>query len=457
VTSLTATGSRQATRWKAAVVGGLLSLAIAFGICAGLVALGHQTFPDTDDGARQRFQQVFPVLPGAGATVLSFQRVPVTIDRLESPGGPDSRSPEHLTYRIVVSPLGGLLLIGLSLVVGGAVTRRLDTRDRGPRGSATRMAVVFALACFGLSFLLPLREVFVEQGANVSRSFTVSLRPSYVGALIWPFVWGLAFGSLGAFIGTHGRRWRRELMTTINDRSPVSATAVRAASTGLATGIALVLLAGVLTAVVGIASHRSQAGDVLGSVRNVAGIGEAVVLGLPHATGVGLVASMGVPVRYEVTDHSGGGGESSTASILGGERERREGRSGFGNTDRRSEPYEIAVPGYALGGLLIATAITLLAGYRAAANSGSVFEAIRPVAIAAACLTVFLWIVGYLSGGEFDVTLLQGSDRSGGAGTIGPSRLALLAVVPLWTFGGGIAGAWVRLGFRRRDNPVISG
>ena len=441
MTTVTETDARQSTRWSAALAGALLSLTIAFGICAGLIAVGHQTFFETDDGARQRFQQVFPVLEGAANTVLGFQRVPVTLDRQEFPG---SRPTEHLTYRIVVSPLGGLLLVGLALLVGGAVMQRMNGGRGNAIASGARMAALFAAACFSLSFILPLKNVLIEPGLNASNGFTMIYRPAHIGALIWPLVWGLVFASLGAFIGKNGRGWRRELMATLEAHTDTGAIALRSASRGLATGTALVLLAGVLTAVVGIATHPKEAGEVLGSARNVAGIAEGVVLGLPHATGAGLVASMGVPARYKATDHSGRAEAlSQTASIFSGERQRFVPGGAF------------HVPRYALGGLLIATAFTIATGYRAAALSGDdVRQATRSAVAAAACLTLFLWIVGYLVGGASDISLRAGSGVTGGTTTIGLSPLPLLVVTPLWTFGGAFVGAILHDTLARRRDPA---
>jgi hypothetical protein len=451
VPSLTTTESHQITRWKAAVVGGFISFAIAFGICAGLVALAHQTFPDTTDDSRQRFQRTFPVLEGAAAAVLGFQRVPVTIERSELPGsGPDARRPERITWRVVASPLGGLMLVGLALVVGGRIAHRLETQERGALRSGFRAAIIFATACFAASFLLPLSGLSEAQGPNVSRGYTLTYRPSHLLAFTWPLVWGVVFGSLGAFIGTHGRRWRRELVGVVEARSPVAATALRAASTGLVAGTAPVLLAGVLTAVVGTTFHMTQTTDVLGSLRNVAGIGEGVVLGLPHAAAAGLVASMGVPVRYESVDHQGGGKEYITAGIFGGERRRPVLRTPFGYTGPRFERYDLAVPRYALGALLIAITFTIVTGYRAAAGSHTFSEALRPTLASAVVLTIFLWILGYLLGGNMNATLHDPSAPSGGAAAIGPARLPALVLVPLWTIGGGLVGAFLRVSLRRQ-------
>lgn len=438
MTELTRTKTRPDTRWGAPLVGGLVALAIALGICAGLVAWGHRTFPDNKDGAAQRFRQVLPVPQGAAAAVLGFQRVAVTLDRREvATADPDSRSPERLTYRMVVPPLGGLLLVGLALVIGGAVTRRLETQEAG---SIARMAVVFAVACFALSFLISLGKATVPRDPNIALGFTVTYRPSHIGAVIWPLVWGLAFGSLGAFIATHGRRWRRELLEA---RGP----AFRAALSGLVTGIALVLLAGVLTAVVGIATHKDQAGDVLGSAKNVAGIAEGIVLGLPHATGGSLLLSMGIPARYTLDVYdSDYFDESATASIFGGERDRPGLAHGFGVPAPPRERYELAIPRYALGGLLIAMAFTVVAGYRAAAGSaGSVARALRSAAVAAAWMTVFLWIIAYLVDVESDVRVFQGSTVSGADATLGPSFVPVLFLPLVWALGGGMLGALLRV------------
>ena len=437
VTTVTVTKSRQGTQWTAPLVGGLLALALAAGICAGLIAWGHATFFETDDGARQRFRQVFPVVEGAGAAVLGFQRVPVTIDRQNAGGG------ERLTYRIVVSPLGGLLLIGLALVAGGAVTYRLSGRERNVFSSGVRIAVVFAIGCFVISLVLLLGKASIPEAPNAGRGYTVVYRPSHVAAILWPLVWGLVFGSLGAFIGKHGRRWRRELF---------SGVALRAALTGLAAGVGLVLLAGVLTGLVGSLTHKSAAAEVLGSGRNVAGIVEGVVVGLPHATGMGLLASMGVPAHYEQSARTIGTVEDGTASIVGGVRQFRSFR---GNGVRDPNPTfsrrDVSIPRYALGGLLIAIVMTVVTGYRAAAGSeGEDRQTIRSAIVAAATLTIFFWIVGYLVGGKADVTVTLGSDVTGGRSAFVASRLGLLFLPPLWTLGGGLIGASLRALLRRR-------
>jgi len=444
VTTPATTETRPGTRWTAPLIGGVLALATAYVICAGLVAWGQQTFPDSNDGARNRFHQVLPVPVGAGAAILSFQRVPVTVDRLEGTPGPDSRSPEHISYRVVVSPLGGLLLIGLALVAGGAATQRLG-RQRSTIASGALTAVVFAVACFALSYVVSHGKAVVPRSPNASLGFTVTYRPLHHAALLWPLVWGFAFGSLGAFIGRHGLRRRAEL-----------GTALRAAGTGLATGIALVLLAGVLTAVVGIGLHVSEAGDVLGSGRNVAGIAEGIVVGLPHATGMGLIGSMGIPAHYEASEHRGGGKEFLTAGIFGAEGQRRVFLGGFGNRRPPFERYTVAVPRYALGGLLIAIAFTIMTGYRAAAFSGGdLGQALRSAVAAAACLTIALWIVAYLVSGEADVHLLApASSASGARATIGPSLLPTLVLTPLWTIGGGVVGALLHARTRRQTAPA---
>jgi hypothetical protein len=443
VTTVTVTKSRQGTQWTAPLVGGLLALALAAGICAGLIAWGHATFFETDDGARQRFREVFPVLEGTGAAVLGFQRVPVTIDRQEYGGGSGSRPRERLTYRIVVSPLGGLLLIGLALVAGGAVTHRLGGRERTVFASGARMAAVFALACFVLSFLVPLGNASTARDFNGPLGYTVTYGPSHVAAILWPLVWGLIFGSLGTFIGKYGRRWRRELFGGV---------ARRAALTGLATGVVLVLLAGVLTALVGSLTHKSAAAEVVGSARNVAGIAEGVVVGLPHATGMSLLASMGVPAHHEQSSRTIGRVEDGTASIIGGVRQRRVFRgTGVRDTNPTFSRRDISIPRYALGGLLIAIVMTVVTGYRAAAGSeGDVRQAVRSAIVAAACLTFFFWIVGYLVGGTADVTVTSGSDVTGGTSAFVASRLGLLFLPPLWTLGGGLLGAGLRARIRPR-------
>jgi hypothetical protein len=302
------------------------------------------------------------------------------------------------------------------------------------------MAVLFAAACFALSFLVPANKTFTQQGPFVANAFTLAYRPSHVGAVIWPLLWGLLFGSLGAFIGAHGRRWRQELTTKIEARTRTMANAVRAAVAGLATGIGLVLLAGILTAVVGVATHSSEAGRVLGSATNVAGIAEGVVVGLPHATGAGLVGSMGIPARYEANDVNGDGSEYAKASIFGGERQQRDRRRGFDTADPPG-PNPLPVPRYALGGLAIAIAFTVVTGYRAAAASATVRETVTSVVLAAGCLTVALWIVGYLVGGELDVRLITESFVDGVHMTMGPSVVEALVLPPIWTLAGGAIGA----------------
>ncbi|MEX2557152.1 MAG: hypothetical protein WEB06_16175 [Actinomycetota bacterium] len=447
--SVTATESRMGTGWMAALRGAVVSLVIAFAICAGLVAWAHPTFPDTDDHARRRFQEVFPVFEGAGASMLGFQRVPITLDRQELPG---SRRPtEHLTYRVVGSPLGGLLLIGMSLAIGGAITRRRSGRRKSPIVGAARMAVLFAAACFGLSFILPHGKSLTAQGPFVANAFTLAYRPSHLAALLWPFVWGLLFGTLGAFIGEHGRRWRQELIATIEARSRAVARAVRAAAAGLATGIALILLAGILTAIVGVATHSSEAGQVLGSAKNVMGITEGVVIGLPHATGAGLIAAMGVPAHFEAADLDGESGEYATADIFGGERQQRD--RAF-DTSGPSGPYPLAIPRYALGGLIIAIAITVVTGYRAATGSGSATETARSVVLAAGFLTVALWIIAYLISAKLRIELDAGSPRlSGVRMTLRPSILEVLVLPAIWTLAGGTLGALLHQ-LRRRTRPA---
>jgi hypothetical protein len=449
-TTETVPRSLQISRASASVVGGLLAFAIALGISAGLVAWGHTTYPDSDDGSRERLGQVLPVPAGAGIAALSFQRVPFTVEREELSGG-QFRGPERIRYRGVISLLGGLLLVGLALVVGGAVAHRMD-KQRGAFRSGLGVALVFAAACFVLSFLVPLAESLIPAGPNAGRGSTITFRPSPIGALIWPFIWGLVFGSLGAFIGKHGRGWRRELVTALEARTTVATIALRATARGIKAGLAMFMLAAVLTAGFGIALHVEGTRDVLGSSETASGIAEGIIVGLPHAAGAGLVGSMGIPVRYEVTDHVRKSTEQFTVGIFGGEGQRQL-LPGATFSGRPGENSDVPVPGYALGGLLIAVGLTVATGYRAAALSEDKTGTIGSVIAAAMCLTVFLWIIAYLVGVRLDVTLLEPECCSGAQATLAPSQFATILVTPAWAIGGGFVGAWLHA--RRRGTAAL--
>jgi hypothetical protein len=256
-------------------------------------------------------------------------------------------------------------------------------------------------------------------------------------------------------IARHGRQWRARFLASIETRTPAWANALRAALSGLVTGLGLVLLAGILTAVVGIASHPDQAGDVLGSGKNVAGIAEGVVLGLPHATGAGLLGSMGIPGHYEF---GGEPQEFATASIFEGERQRRilERGSFGGQPSNPLDRYALTIPRYAQGGLAIAVIFTVLAGFRAARSAGTdAFRAIRSALMTASLLTVFLWTIAYLVGGKARLNFQMRRSEQILQGWVGPKLTETLLLPLLWTVGGGLLGALLsllkaRVGSRRR-------
>jgi hypothetical protein len=429
--------------------GALLALVLAAGVCAGLVAVGRQTFPAGDPRAPRLFRQTVPVLEGAGATFYAFQRVPVTQRLRESATERVNNRLEDLEnddIRFVVSPLGGLLLVGLALFAGGLVT---SPQPGHVLGSGVRMALLYALATFGLSFLLPTGETVIEPGLFLRRSTFVTYHPSHTAAFLWPLLWGLTFGSLGALVAAHGRGWRRALVAPIEARSPGWANALRAAGAGLATGLALVLLAGVLTAAVGIAFHPTEAGEVLGSGKNVAGIADGIIVGLPHATGAGLLAAMGVSAHYEFGDQDQRR-EFATANIFGGEKQRRiqppVGGGGFGGPERDPfQRYPLEVPPYALGGLAIAAIFPVVTGYRAARGARSgVLPAIRSALMAATVLTIFLWLLAYLVGGHAEfVNRIGRTEGSVFSGWAGPIVADAVILPPLWSIGGGLVGALI--------------
>lgn len=421
--------------WRAPLVGAFLAIAIAFAMCAGLVVWGHRTFPNADENAVRRFRQYLPVLQGGGATFYAFQRVPMNLELRESTTERvNSRfeDPERADVRVVVSPLGGLLVVGVALVAGGAVAwRKRDAEDDSIAGAAGRMAIVFALASLVLSFVLPLAKTTLEPQAFARRSTFLAYEPSHLGAFVWPWVWAFLFGSLGMHIARHGRGWRRRLVEQLAARSPDGANALRAAASGLATGALLVLLAGVLTAGVAIARNPTKAGDVLGSGRDVAGIVEGVALGLPHATGAGLLGSMGVPAKYGTTVYNRDDPTEGSVGIFGGRSRQPEGSA------------TIPVPRYALGGLAIGAILTMVTGFRAAAGASGESSRLRSVLMAAGISTVFLWVIAYLIGGS--ARMLMGIEelRESGA-SIGASPLAALFVPVVWTFGGGLVGAFLQ-------------
>jgi hypothetical protein len=445
--------ARLVRSWKAPVFGGLVALVIAFCLCAGLVAWAHKVFPSGDPNAPRRFKQSLPVLAGGGATFYAFQRVPMNMKLRESTTETvNSRfeTPERGDLRVVVSPLGGLLLVGLALVAGGAVAWR--KRDPSPdtiARSAIRMATVFAVACLGLSFMLPLADTTLEPLAYARRSTMLAYVPSHLGAFVWPFTWALIFGSLGMHVARHRAEWVRQLFSRIAARKPDGANALRGALSGLAAGAVLVIVAGLVAAGVAIAQHPAGAGAVLGSGRNVAGIAEGVVLGLPHATGAGLLGSMGVPARYEAPLLGSGEPRVGSVGIFGGASGRDHGS------------IATAVPRYALGGLAIAAIFTVVTGFRAAAGAGGDAErAIRAAYMAAGLLTVFLWIIAYLVRGRARLITGISEQTSEFHGSIGASLIPVIFLPLVWSFGGGLVGAllWIR-GSRAREmeSPAAAG
>lgn len=432
--------------WKAPLIGGLLSLALAFGACVGLVAIGHQVFPSDDSGGEQSFKQAVPPLEGGGATFFGFQRVAVNLELQEIPessgfGENLDAGAERGSVRVVFSPLGGLLLVGLALVVGGLWTWRLQKPGQTRAfDSVLRMAIVFAAASFALSFVLPIRELNLEAGSFSSSRSTLTYEPSHIGALFWPFAWAIIFVSLGTFIAGHRGDWRRQLWTLIDARSRNWAMALRAALSGLIVGLLLVIIAGVAAAAVVIGLHTSEAGEIFSSGKNIGGMAEGVVVGLPHAAGAGLLGSMGVPAHYENrgTDVD----SSGTLSIFGRVSRERFGRDTF------------SVPRYALGGLAIALICTMVAGYRAArAGADDASRAIRSALMAAALLTICLWIVAFFIGGHFRFSFTSSdTERSMLQGGIGASPVATIFLPLLWAVGGGLLGAFLYL----QKNGLIS-
>ena len=428
--------------WKAALIGGLTAFALAYGICVGLVAWGQEVFPSADPRAPRLFKQFLPAAEGGGATFYAFQRIPVNIATRESTTERvNSRfeEPENGDARAVVSPLGGLLFVGVALIVGGAVAwRRQIDQSVKIRGSAVRMAIVFAVATFGLRFVLPLETVLEPQSLS-RRSTMVTYTPSHLGAIVWPLVWALVFGSLGMHIAQHGRDWRRQLFSRIASRSTDAANALRSALSGLAVGCALVVAAGVATAGVAIAQHPAGAGNVLGSAKNVAGIAEGVILGLPHATAAGLFGSMGVPARFQAGEVDGSSGAKGSAGIFG-----VESRKPFGS-------FATTVPRYALGGLGIAAIFTMVTGFRAAGSAGGDRRrAIRTALMAAAMCTVLLWIIAYLVSARGSFALGIAEPRQEMRASVTASPLALIILPIAWTIGGGLVGAVLRLPEERR-------
>jgi hypothetical protein len=183
------------------------------------------------------------------------------------------------------------------------------------------------------------------------------------------------------------------------------------------------------------------AGEVLGSARNVIGIAEGIVIGLPHATGAGLVASTGVPARFESTSLGGQGSEYATADIFGGERQRFDTPRAC-DTSRPPEPYPLHIPRYALGGLIIALAFTMVTGYRAVTGTESPRETVRSVALAAGFLTVALWLIAYLVSAKLQLELSTDTPRlSGVVMSLKPGFPEVGLLPAAWAVVGGTIGA----------------
>ncbi|MGH2795796.1 MAG: hypothetical protein ACRDKG_16005 [Actinomycetota bacterium] len=432
------------------MVGGLVAILVGFAFCAGLVSLGHATFPGDDEGAPKVFRQYLPKLHGGAVTFFAFQRVPTNLRLRETTREPivsRFQDPERADVKITVSPLGGLLVVGGALAIGGAVAWRFREGGDTVTGMAARMAVVVSLASLGGSFILPQFHTALDPDVFGRRTTLLSYEPSHLGAFVWPFIWTFLFGALGMHVARRDRARRERLGSS--EGAPQAVSALRAAISGLRTGAALVLLALLLAAGVGIARNPSIAAEVFGSSRNVAGVVEGVVLGGPHAIGAGLLGSMGIPAKFGTTMYdpeeppTGG-----SVSIIGGEVSKAEGSLG------------VAVPRYALGGLAIAAIFTLATGYRAAAVAGSDRRrALRAALLAAAFLSMTMWILGYLVGGSGRMitgTIELQTIRA----SAGVSPWAAIALPVVWSVGGGLIGAMLRVRIsrtaERRAPPRLS-
>jgi hypothetical protein len=434
-------GGSSLRKWRAAVIGGLLALILGVGASVALVAIGRQVIPA--HSAQQGFQWHLGSIESGTTTFYGFQRVQVgwELHGVREPSNSFGGNLEPVavsqSLRIAFSPIGGLLLIGFAIMVGARVAWRLQKpAEATSLQTALRTASVFAVAALAVSYVVSHRTITPAGSFNGAESVTLRFVASRVGSFLWPLAWGVVFGSLGAFIAAHPGDWRRQFRARVDSRLPRDlGIGLRAALSGLLLGLLLVVSVGAATGIVAIALHPADARDVFSSGKNVIGIAEGIVIGLPPAAGAGVLGSMGVPARYKsVFDENVASGN---VSIFGAELE------------------SFKVPGAAVGGLSIALILTVLTGYRATTeNSGGVSRAIRSAILAALFLTIFLWIIASLLGGSSTAVMKPGffADRSLSSFTLYPSLLPAILLPLAWTLGGGFVGAMFGLAAKRSTN-----
>jgi hypothetical protein len=198
--------------WAAAAIRALIAVCAAVTLAEGMVVIASVAGRSTATAA---------VLARTGGVLfLAFNHVGVVLRPPASPGGlAQFGLIGGLDVTLSLTPMLGTALAGWLLWVGG---RAVGNRAGGPawlRGlHGMKVAVPYAAACFGLSFVLAFSVAVAGRAALGIGSSFVSVQPSRLGAFLWPLVIGVVAGFSGGLSSRAGREAGEEAASPLDQR-----------------------------------------------------------------------------------------------------------------------------------------------------------------------------------------------------------------------------------------------
>jgi hypothetical protein len=311
-------------------------------------------------------------------------------------------------------PLGLTAVILTLLFLAGRRSVPSDTRSRWQAvWTGLRFGSVYAVVCLVICF------------ATRTSSSTTSVGPSPVQSFFLPLLWAFLATTAGAYKTIGGA-----LSTDVIGRTarwvPQLRAGIRGAREGLIASLPLEVLALAITILVASLKNPSAASDFFTSPRDVLALIFVLIVCLPNWLALGMVGAMGATLQAKVSASSAYGIVS--VGIFGASGQVQ----GLGSTS-------VHVPAYWLFALIIPAAVTLFAGYSAAAASGGdARDQTIAGALAGLLITIVIWITVALSavtvGGEADVDF---------ALSLKASAAGLIFLPLLWGVVGGAIGAQV--------------